>query len=497
MWVGEPKGSKGLQTTDRGELARRLEREPVVGPVREALRAAGVPRAWLVGGVVRDAAWGRPGPAVDVDVAVAGNGEGPARAVAARLGGTAFALDEAQGAWRVALGRPPAATTVDVIPLRAPDLQGDLRGRDFTVNAVAFDLLGPEGVVDPLGGLEDLAAGVLRLCSGRALADDPVRVLRAYRFRAGLDLSWEPGLAAELARWAAGLRRVAPERVRTEWFAVLGLPGGARQLRAMVDEGVLQQLFPFVEQWRGFDQGEYHAYDLLEHSVRTAEAAEELAREGSGLPRSERIPGHLDQELEQGLTRKALLVFAAFFHDVAKPRTVRVEGGRRRFLTHEVEGGQQVGRLLETLRAGRRARRAAQRVVAAHLRLFQLAHQAPPTPRARMRYLHDLGDEVPEALLLSLADERATGPAAPAWDAVWRTAGELLAAHWRRLGAREIRPLLRGRDLLVELGLSEGPLVGEVLRRVAEAERDGRVSSRKEALALARRWLQERDAPGG
>jgi tRNA nucleotidyltransferase/poly(A) polymerase len=475
-------------------LREALDAEPLVEAVRRALRRAGVREAWLVGGLPRDLSTGAAarGGRRDVDVALPGSGEVAALEVAGLVGGTAFPLDEAQGAWRVAC---PAGDTVDLVPLRAPDLTGDLLGRDFTVNALAYDLLGGAGLADPLGGLADLRRRRLALCSPRSLADDPLRVLRAYRFAFGLGLDWAEGLPQALAAAATELGRVSPERVRTELFAVLALPKGAKALRALAEHGVLGALFPFVEVWRGFDQGDYHTHDLLEHGLRAAEEAEALAAdpEGAGFPRPEALRTHLAEELEAGVSRLALLKAAAFLHDVAKPETLTVEqGGRRRFLGHEVRGGHLLRRLLGDLRVGRRARAVAQNLVAAHLRLFGLAHQTPPTRAARLRYLRDLRGDVPEALMLSIADEKATGPNPPALPAVLRTGRELLALYWEQRERKEIPPLVRGRDLVELLGLPEGPAVGEILRRIAEAETRGHVATRGEALALAKRVVEGR-----
>ncbi|MDW7711082.1 MAG: HD domain-containing protein, partial [Deferrisomatales bacterium] len=337
--------------------------------------------------------------------------------------------------------------------------------------------------------------GLLRPCSPNALAEDPVRVLRAYRFAAALGLAFAPELPPLLARAAPGLRNVSPERVRTELFAVLGLPGAGASLRGMAEDGVLGALFPVVEGWRGLDQGTYHAHDLWEHSLRAAETAAALADVQGSLPRPEALTRHLGEEWEEGVTRRALLVFVALFHDVGKPETATTDtsggGERRRFLGHEVRGGVRVRRLLADLRVGRRAASAAQRLTAAHLRLFQLSDQAPPTRRARLRYLKDLGREVPEAVLLSLADEAATGPAPRCLAAVRRTAEEVLELFWEQSEACPVEPLLRGRDLVGKVGVDPGPRVGELLRAVEEAERSGAVRTRRQALALARRLVRE------
>ncbi len=415
-------------------LAERLEGLPGLPAVRAALGAAGVGRAWLVGGAVRDVARGvlRTAAALDLDLALPGDGRAAARRIAAVLGGSAFPLDEEQGAWRVVAGEP---ATVDVIPLRAATIEEDLAGRDLTVNAMAWELFGDGAVLDPLGGLADLARGRARLCSPGALAADPVRVLRVYRFAATLALDLPLEVVAALCATAGALPRMPRERVRDELFAVLDSGRGARALGSMAGHGVLSQLVPGFDTWRGFDQGEYHRYDLAEHALRTVAAAEELAWHPGHfafLAPAELLAAHLAEPLEAGVTRRALLLLTALLHDVSKPATVRRDGMRLRFLGHEVRGGQEVYGLLRGLRLGGRAARAGQRLVAAHLRLFQLAQQEPPTPRARLRYLKDLRHDVPEALLLALADEWATGPERPAWPLVSATAGEVLTQYWQR-----------------------------------------------------------------
>lgn len=480
----EREGAAGCRAEELGSARVRSALEGIGAweGLRSALRRAGVGEAWLVGGFLRDLACGSIASPWDVDITLPDRAEEAARELASGLGGTAFALAEEQGAWRVAL---PGADRVDVVAFRAPTLREDLRGRDFTINAVAFDLLGDRGLYDPLGGLGHLREGRLVLCSPGAFAADPLRALRAYRFSLGLGLEPDAALSERLQAAAPSLRAVAPERVRTELFAILNLPRGARALRSMEARGVLRVIFPQIEAWRGFDQGDYHAYDLLEHSLRAAEEVEDLIARPS-------TPGwvgeHLAKELEAGLSRAALLKLAAFLHDLAKPDTLSIHGTRRRFLTHDVQGGKHIRKVLEELRVGRRARAAAQRVVAAHLRLFSLASQNPPTKTARLRYLRDLQAEVPEAVSLALADEAATGPAAPSLAAVQRTAGELLELWHAQRMKGPVEPLVRGRDL-VKLGVPEGPRVGELLRRIAEAEAKGEVKNRRQALELARRLL--------
>src|SRR5438105_8871104 len=151
--------------------------------------------AWVVGGAVRDELLGRP--VVDLDVACR-EPERAARAYANRSGGAPFPLSERHGAWRVALedGR-----TVDFTPLRGT-IEGDLATRDFTVNAIARPLAGGE-LVDPSGGVDDIALRSLRAVTETIFEDDPLRLLRAVRLEDELGFRLAP-LTEELVRAQAG-----------------------------------------------------------------------------------------------------------------------------------------------------------------------------------------------------------------------------------------------------------------------------------------------------
>ena len=135
---------------------------------------------WLVGGALRDALLGQ---AVDeLDVAVPAGALTLGRALADALPGSGFVvLDERRGTCRVV-----SDLQIDIAALRAPTLADDLRGRDFTVNALAVSLhdlvaTGSASVEDSTGGLDDLSARIVRVCGPRSLSDDPLRALRAAR----------------------------------------------------------------------------------------------------------------------------------------------------------------------------------------------------------------------------------------------------------------------------------------------------------------------------
>src|ERR1700726_3240540 len=182
-----------------------------------ARTALAAPRAWLGGGGIRDRALGRA--TVDVDVVVDGDTRTAARAIAAAARRAyCFSLSDDFGAWRVQ--SRDRAWQIDVEPLRGGSVQGDLALRDFTVNAIAEPLAGGE-VIDPLGGLEDLAARRLRMAAPGAFPADPLRVLRMVRLAGGVAVEPDEqplGAASECAR---ALGEPAAERAFAELCRIL------------------------------------------------------------------------------------------------------------------------------------------------------------------------------------------------------------------------------------------------------------------------------------
>src|SRR5262249_18316279 len=283
-----------------GTVALRVIAE-ILGPGRPA---------WAVGGAVRDALSGVE--ARDLDIAVPSGAIALGREAADRLGAAFLVLDETRGAARLLAARDHAwaGGQVDVADFRAPDLSGDLRGRDFTVNALAVSAAelvgkGTTLVEDTMEGLRDLAARVVRLCSERSLEDDAVRVLRAAHLAVVPGWALDAGLAPAAERAAPALRGISAERIRDELLALLAEPASARGLRLLDDWGALSVLLPERQAMKAAMQSEPHCFDVWEHSLRAVEAADALAESAGELhPWGEIFAPHLREPLGDGATRR-------------------------------------------------------------------------------------------------------------------------------------------------------------------------------------------------
>jgi poly(A) polymerase len=466
----------------------RLERlgPAAVARLRAAFAAAGPAGGGLVlvGGAVRDALLGRP--VVDLDLALPGGALALAERIAARLGATAVVLDAERGAARVA----GPGVQLDLSDFRAPALAADLAARDFTVNALAVPLepllaAGRAPIVDPTRGIADLGRRRLRPAGPDVLDEDPLRTLRAVRLEATLGLRLTPS-AARLVRAAApGLTRVAAERVRDELVLLLRLPATGRALRRADALGVLAVVLPETRAMRAAAQPAPHHFDVLEHSLRAVEGADRLLPRLAALtPFGEELAAHVSEGLGGGLDRAGVLKLAALLHDVAKPETRQVAGGRVRFFEHDVIGAGRARAIGERWRLPARAVALLERLVRHHLRPMHLGQAGEVTRRARYRFYRDLAADTRDLLLLSLVDAAAVTGASPL--AVWRRAELVrdLLGGWREADrAAAVPPLLRGQDVMARFRLPPGPVIGHLLARAREAQDLGLVRTREEALA--------------
>ncbi|MDO8530648.1 MAG: HD domain-containing protein [Dehalococcoidia bacterium] len=473
--------------------------------------------AYLVGGFVRDLLLGRP--THDVDIAVDGDALDLSRRLADGLGGAWVLMDAENNVGRVVLTLESGARFyLDISRLQggpaaslAQALRADLARRDFTANALAAPLDALDGdisaaLVDTCEGRADIEARVLRAVSDHTFSDDPVRLLRGVRFMAGLDFRMDPGTEALARRDAPLLARATPERARDEFLRTLALPFADRHLRLMDSLGILDVLLPELGAGRGCSQPKEHHWDVFNHSIEAVAAVESVLRQRSDayapagrMPWAADIAAHFQEEVSDGHSRATLLKLAALLHDVAKPETRTVDtDGRIRFLGHHVLGAERVQRIAERMRMGSRGVRLLTLMVEHHLRPAAMSGDTDdmPTRRALYRYFRDAADAAMDTLYLNAADFLAArGPTldTQSWESYCQRIA--YALEWREQQKARTPPaaprLVDGKALMEALGLPPGPVVGQLLDALREAEAVGEIADRYAALDLARRLLPQ------
>jgi len=451
----------------------------------------GFSKLYLVGGTVRDLLLEKV-PA-DIDLACRG-----AKILAERLADlhnaalVAMEKKPHQSCYRV-VNREDSTDYLDIAELRSDTIEEDLLQRDFTINAMAIELdkNGPCGlVIDPLGGAADLRRKIIRMANPQAFDDDPLRVLRAFRF------AGERGFAVEAVTLAAVdssfvlLARVSAERIMAELFLLLKAAQSSRHVAALDSHRILDVIFPEIMPMKGCLQNGYHHKDVWGHSLLVLEHIEHILNN----PRDYfgETAGAVTQNLEAG-DRLPLLKCAALFHDIGKPATkgLKQAAGRITFRGHDRAGAEIVDLIAERMKLSKQARTLIVLLVREHLQPLFLSG-SDVTSSARMRWFRKIGADVVPAIVLSMADVMSSrGPeSGEAYrDNFTSWCGQMVSDYYSSVKKILERPrLISGHDLIA-LGMEPGPELGAILEQVLEAQDNGSVTSRDESLVLARKLM--------
>ncbi len=498
--------------SDKGEL---LPLSPLLDQLRPLFVDEQLP-IYLVGGAVRDAVLGRVSH--DLDFVLRQKAIKAAFDVANALKVPAYVLDQERDTGRVVLAE--ANTTLDFARFRGVDLDADLRDRDFTINAMALPATARQfdSIIDPCGGLNDLALRQIRQTNPHAVSSDPVRALRAIRLALTLDFTLTDETTDAVASAAAQLGDVSSERVRDELVKLLRSRAPHTAVAEMNRLGLLAVTLPDVAALAGTPQSAAHHPSALDHTIsalgwllqieNALQPVTEL--DGSFLlkarnalaPFAAQLDAYMEREIDGGIDGRTLLRFAALLHDVGKLRTqVEDAEGHIQFPGHEKVGAAMAAQQMRDLCFSKQAVVGISRVVSNHLRPLLIAKEhfsaegthVPISRRTIYRYFRDSKSAGLDIGLLSLAYYLSThdGPGElHRWEYLVDLVAELFR-HYFNHHSQTIapQPLFNGRELMELLDLKPGPRVGAILSFVEEGQAAGEINSVEEAIAAAQQAM--------
>ena len=493
-----------------------LSLSPLIDKIRDTLPDQEI---FLVGGAVRDMLRNRLSR--DLDFALPANGIAVARRVANVLQADFMALDKDRDTGRVILLEEDGSRTfLDFASYReGATLEADLRARDCTINAIAYDI-NRNTIIDPLNGASDLRAKLIRACSPTSFQDDPVRILRMIRQAAAFEFKIELSTRQMMKEAVSLLPRVSPERQRDELFKILEGPKPDASMRALEMLGVFPYLMPELSAMKGVTQSPPHIYDVWEHtlsvlrylegilaSLRPGYSAEETNEMFSGLLTlrlgryREQFAAHFAESLNTDRSVRAALFFAALYHDVRTPATRSVEeSGRVRFVMHEAQGAEAAAERAQAFNLSTDEVERIRKIIFHHMRFHFFVsrleeEQEEPSRKAIYRFFRDAGEAGVDLVLLGLADLRGTCDhtlTQQTWNTALDVARILLENYWEKRKETVSPPrLVDGNDLMRELNLQPGKVIGQLLEAIREAQAIGQAATREQALDLAREELRK------
>lgn len=357
------------------------------------------------------------------------------------------------------------------------NLLDDLVRRDFTVNAMALRLPSFE-LVDPHGGVKDLVSRQLRTPATpqESFSDDPLRMMRAARFAASLQMEVADEVREAMSTMATRIEIVSAERIREELVKLICADHPRGGIDLMVDTGLADVVLPEIPALKLTDDEHHRHKDVYQHSLKVLEQAIDLETDDDGpVPAPDFV-----------------LRFAALMHDVGKPKTRRFErGGGVSFRHHDVVGAKLTRKRMQTLKFDKESIRAVCHLVELHMRFYGYGDQGWSDSAVR-RYVTDAGDQLERLHRLTRSDvttrnRRKAARLDHAYDDLEARIAEL--AEKEELA--KIRPHLDGEQIMGVLEISPGPAVGKAYKFLLEHRMEHGPVEEEEAVALLKDWAAE------
>lgn len=417
--------------------------------------------SYLVGGYLRDLLSGEISP--DRDIAIkCDNLAKLTKKIADELNGSFVELDKSNEIYRVVFGDD----YIDFAKLLNNNLDDDIKRRDFTINAITYDI-NNEKFVDITGGKKDFKEKIIRTYKISNLSDDPLRTLRAIRFQAKLGFRIDDEIINFIKENNSLILNVAPERIHQELIKTFEGKFLIDALFSMDETGLLDVIFPFFKDIKKIPSNSHHHLDLFHHLIETT--------------------GNIR-------INKPELKLAAFIHDLAKPDcwTIEKDTGRHRFIGHDELGAKKVVPFLKKIKFSNKEIEYISKMVQFHIYPSALMKDENVTERAIIRFIRKIGDDTLDLLELARADRlSARGPAvSDEMVQVNLSNLEKLKEKYFEISPKlkEMPKLVDGNEIMQILNLKPSPKLKEIIDEIKELQLEGKINTKEDAINFLKNY---------
>jgi len=392
----------------------------------------------------------------DRDLVVVGNSYVLAQEIAHKLDGTLIELDNENEIYRVVL--PDKVNYFDISSALNNDVLQDAKRRDFTINSVFYNLNKKE-IFDPFNGICDIKNKILKTVDFNNFIDDPLRLLRLYRFMSLTGFKISDDLSDFVKNNFNLIHKVAKERINYEIIKIFEGEFVVETLLKMFDNDVLEQIFPFVSEIKRVPANSHHHLDLIHHSIETVKNIK---------------------------TNNPILKIAAFYHDIGKPATWTIEPvGRHRFIGHDLKGAQIAKKELEQLKFSNKQINYISKMIKYHIYPASLINSADNN-KAFARFVRKLGEDSLDVIKLSRADRLSALGEAVTKEMLEKSLNHLdnLEKYYESVKnmVQSPKSLLDGKEIMEILNLKPSKIIGEIIEELIELQLANEIKTKKEAI---------------
>jgi poly(A) polymerase len=401
-----------------------------------------------------------------------------------------FVLDLERDTFRIT----HPAFQMDINGIRGDTLLKDLFHRDFSINSLCYSLEEVENalsnsldhlpMIDYFSGSLDLENAIIRSQNPGSFLEDPLRILRAFRFAGNLHGSIEENTKKQMIGDREYLLQISPERVRDEFCAILKNDQSFPLLVDMEQSHILEVFFPFLPLFEEIDklyttklQVKYHTLSLISYLEQIFERIRSQT-----FPYWEILDPILRQIIPGGRSVEVLLKIAGLLHDIGKPSTLSLEGDRLRFFNHETVGASIAKDWMAKMKFSNSEIEWTGKMIESHMRPHNLSNAEKLTPKAQYRFFRESAELGVPLLLLALADAYATR-LIPMGEL-----GEYEKFLYDMLTFYSIpeqikpRPCINGHEIMEILLLPPSRKIGELLEEILELQSLGQIQNKEDAI---------------
>ncbi len=440
---------------------------------------------YLVGGTVRDFLMGKD--SFDKDIIVV---DEDAKDFALKLQKVFDAvyvpLDEENKIYRLVL--PDKINYIDITNPIEGSLHKDLMRRDLTINAVAVNIRTAE-VIDLCGGVTDIHNHTINYINEHNFEDDPLRLLRVYRFQATLGFELTAETIHAVCKFVKLIHKPAVERIVHELILLFGGKYADKALLNMNKTWLLEEIFPIVNELKKVPPNTHHHLDLFHHSVETVRQIQLIYESAPDVVRE-----HMDKIDFGGASRLAHLKLAGFLHDIGKFSTWTIEEdtGRHRFIKHDDVGAKMSVKLLKSMNFSNKQIEYVSSMIRNHIYPSQVMsapevdYNSANGEKVMMRYVRKMDDNSIDNIILAQADRLSARGEAVSDEMVENNISNLNKLLNFYLSVKDtLEPLpilLDGNDVMKILNIKPSKRLGEIMNALHEAQLSGEVVTKEQAI---------------